>query len=86
MEGKIKVTEGIRPGVTAFYLGMGHWAYGASDVVVDGKTIKGDPRRGKGVHANAAIRVDPHLGNVCLSDMIGASAVFYDTRVKLVKA
>ncbi|MBI5881791.1 MAG: molybdopterin-dependent oxidoreductase, partial [Elusimicrobia bacterium] len=85
MVGRVIVTEGIRPGVTGFSLGWGHWAYGANDVVVDGQTIKGDPRRGKGVHANAAIRVDPHLGNVCLSDLVGASAVFYDTRVRLEK-
>lgn len=85
MVGPVKITEGIRPGTTAFSLGMGHWAYGSSDVLVDGKVIKGDPRRGKGIHANAAIRVDPHLKNVCLSDLVGASAVFYDTRVNLVK-
>jgi anaerobic selenocysteine-containing dehydrogenase len=86
MAGRVKVTEGIRPGVTAFSLGMGHWAYGASDVTVDGVTVRGDSRRGKGVHANAALRVDPHLGNVCLSDLVGASAVFYDTRVRFDRA
>ena len=86
MEGKVKVIEGIRPGVVAFSLGHGHWAYGASDVVVDGETVKADERRAKGVHGNAAMRVDPHLGNTCLSDITGGSAVFYDTQVKLVKA
>jgi anaerobic selenocysteine-containing dehydrogenase len=86
MAGKLKVIQGIRPGVVAFSLGHGHWAYGASDVVVDGKVVKGDPRRGKGLHGNAAMRVDPVLGNTCLGDPVGASAVFYDTRVKLVKA
>jgi anaerobic selenocysteine-containing dehydrogenase len=86
MEGKVKVIEGIRPGVVAFSLGHGHWAYGASDVVVDGETVKADERRAKGIHANAALRVDPNLGNTCLSDITGGSAVFYDTKVKLVKA
>ncbi len=86
MAGKLRVIQGIRPGVVAFSLGHGHWAYGASDVVVDGKVVKGDPRRGKGLHGNAAMRVDPVLGNTCLEDPVGASAVFYDTRVKLVKA
>jgi anaerobic selenocysteine-containing dehydrogenase len=85
MAGKVKIIQGIRPGVVAFSLGHGHWAYGASDIVIDGKVVRGDPRRGRGVHANAALRVDPHLKNTCLSDLTGGSAVFYDTRVKLVK-
>ena len=85
MVGKIRAIQGIRPGVVAFSLGHGHWAYGASDVVVDGKVIKGDPRRARGIHANAAMRIDPHIKNTCLSDLTGGSAVFYDTRVKLVK-
>ena len=72
--------------MVAFSLGHGHFAYGASDVVVDGETVKADERRARGVHANAAMRVDPHLGNTCLSDITGGSAVFYDTQVKLVKA
>jgi tetrathionate reductase subunit A len=86
MVGKVKVVQGMRPGVVGFSLGHGHWAYGARDVVVDGKTIKGDPRRATGVHLNAAMRVDPYLKNTCLVDPVGASAVFYDTRVKVTKA
>ena len=86
MVGKLRVIQGIRPGVVAFSLGHGHWAYGASDVVVDGRVIKGDPRRSRGIHANAAFRTDPVIKNTCLSDLTGGSAVFYDTQVKLVKA
>jgi anaerobic selenocysteine-containing dehydrogenase len=85
MAGKLRVIQGIRPGVVAFSLGHGHWAYGSADVRVDGKVVKGDPRRGKGLHGNAAMRVDPVLGNTCLEDPTGGSAVFYDTQVKLVK-
>ena len=85
MIGKVTVIEGIRPGVVSFSLGHGHWAYGAADIEIDGETVKGDKRRGKGLHANAAMRVDPILKNTCLIDTIGGSAVFYDTRVKLVK-
>jgi anaerobic selenocysteine-containing dehydrogenase len=85
MIGRLKVIQGIRPGVVAFSLGHGHWAYGAGDVVVDGKKIAGDARRAKGIHANAAFRIDPHIKNTCLSDLTGGSAVFYDTKVKLVK-
>jgi anaerobic selenocysteine-containing dehydrogenase len=84
--GQLKVSEGIRPGVVAFPLGYGHWASGASDIVVDGRRIKGDARRRAGFHANAALRTDPKLANTCLTDQVGASAVFYDTRVKVVPA
>jgi len=84
--GKIKAVEGIRPGVVAVSWHFGHWGYGASDTVVDGMTIRGDSRRATGLCPNAIIRVDPALGNACMTDPIGASSSFYDTRVKLVKA
>lgn len=86
MVGKVKVTETIMPGVITFTLGHGHWATGAVDVTVDGKVIKGDPRRATGIHANAAMWVDPHLKNTCMIDPVGGSVSFYDTKVKLVKA
>jgi anaerobic selenocysteine-containing dehydrogenase len=85
MIGRLTVIDGIRPGVVSFSVGYGHWAYGASDVVINGKRIRGDKRRGLGLHANAAMRVDPVLKNTCLSDVTGASAVFYDTKVKLIR-
>ncbi|OGX23620.1 MAG: molybdopterin oxidoreductase [Omnitrophica WOR_2 bacterium RIFCSPHIGHO2_02_FULL_45_21] len=85
MIGKLKVIEGIRPGVTAFSLGHGHWAYGAGEIVIDGKNIKPDKRRSLGIHANSAMRIDPYLKNVCLQDLVGASVAFYDTYVTLVK-
>jgi anaerobic selenocysteine-containing dehydrogenase len=82
---QVAIREGIRPGVVGFTLGHGHWAYGASDVVIDGQTVPGDPRRATGIHANAAMRVDPVLKNTGLADTVGGSAVFYQTLVKLVK-
>jgi len=85
MQGRIKAMEGIRPGVVAFSLGHGHWAQGSMPFEIDGKTIVRDVRRGKGFHANAAMRVDPILGNTTLSDVVGGSAVFYQSQVKLVK-
>ncbi len=85
MVGRLKVVQGIRPGVVAFPLGFGHWANGARDLVIDGQVIKGDPRRAVPFHGNAAMRVDPHLGNSSLSDLAGGSAVFYDTKVKVVR-
>jgi anaerobic selenocysteine-containing dehydrogenase len=84
MVGKLQVTETLRPGVVTFTLGHGQWASGASDVVIDGQVVKGDPRRGAGVHANAAMWIDPHLKNTCFIDKVGGSVSFYDTKVKLV--
>jgi anaerobic selenocysteine-containing dehydrogenase len=84
--GKVKTTQGMRPGVIAFALGFGHWGYGARDITIDGATIKGDPIRMSGFHANAAMRVDPVVTNTTLFDPVGGSAVFYDTQVKVVKA
>ncbi|MGB9724073.1 MAG: molybdopterin-dependent oxidoreductase [Chloroflexia bacterium] len=84
MVGKLRVIEGIRPGVVGFSLGHGHWAYGGTDIVVDGAVIRGDPRRITGLHANAAMRTDTHNPNTCLRDLVGGSAVFYDSRVKVV--
>ncbi len=85
MVGKVKVIEGIRPGHIAFALGFGHWANGSGTQTVDGVTIPGDKRRAGGVHANAAMRVDPVLKNTGLVDPVGGSAVFYQSQVKLVK-
>jgi tetrathionate reductase subunit A len=84
MVGKVAVIEGIRPGVVTFTLGHGHWATGAADMTVDGKVLKADPKRQGGVHANAAMWVDPHLKNTCFIDKVGGSVSFYDTKVKLV--
>ena len=86
MAGKLKVIQGMRPGVISFALGFGHFAYGSTGFVIDDQNIQGDPRRAGGLHANAAMRVDPYLGNTPLVDPVGGSAVFYDTMVKVVKA
>jgi anaerobic selenocysteine-containing dehydrogenase len=86
MVGKVRTTQGMRPGVIGFSLGFGHWAYGAHDLTINGQLIKGDPARVLGVHANAAMRTDPLVTNTTLFDPVGGSAVFYDTNVKVVKA
>ncbi len=86
MIGKVHVSETIRPGVITFALGFGHWADGASDLVIDGVVVKADPKRTTGVHANAAMWRDPHLKNTCMLDKVSGSVSFYDTRVKLVPA
>jgi len=85
MVGTLQTTTRIRPGVITFELGWGHWAYGASQQIIDGEAIPGDPRRAAGIHANAAMYVDEHMRSP-LSDVVGGSAVFYDTKVFLAKA
>ena len=85
MIGIVQVTQTIKPGVVTFTLGHGHWATGASDVIIDEKVIKGDPRRAKGIHLNAAMWLDPYLKNTTLQDPVGGSAVFYDSKVSLIK-
>lgn len=85
MVGKAKLTQTIRPGVVSFFLGFGHWATGAGDITVDGTVVKGESERRNGIHANAAMWVDPALRNTCLVDPVGGSVSFYDTSVNLVK-
>ncbi len=85
MIGIVKVTQTIKPGVVTFNLGYGHWATGSSDMIIDDKVIKGDPRRAVGVHLNAAMWIDPYLKNTPLQDPVGGSAVFYDSKVRLQK-
>jgi tetrathionate reductase subunit A len=85
MVGVVQVTETIRPGIITFTLGHGHWASGAADMQIDGMLVKGDPRRATGIHANAAMWIDPHLKNTCFIDKVGGSVSFYDTRVRLVR-
>jgi anaerobic selenocysteine-containing dehydrogenase len=84
VEGKIKLLQGMRPDVVAISWHFGHWAYGANDVVIDKQLIKGDESRKRGLCPNAIMAADPVLKNVTLQDLIGGSASFYDTNVKLI--
>ncbi len=86
MIGKLRTVEGLRPGVVCASWSFGHWAYCARDITVDGKVIKGEKSRESGVCTNAALTVDSGLKNSTLEDLIGGSAVFYDSFVGLVKA
>lgn len=85
MVGKARLIEGLRPGCVNVSWSFGHWAYGARDVVVDGKVIPGERTRESGVCPNAAMQLDSGLKNSTLEDLIGGSAVFYDSYVGLVK-
>lgn len=84
--GRIALTQTMRPGVISFALGFGNWATGAADLEIDGVRIRGEERRGKGVHANSVMWTDPKLRNICLFDPVGGSVSFYDTWVNLVPA
>jgi hypothetical protein len=85
IEGKVKILEGIRPGVVAISWHFGHWAYGSRDVVVDGGLVKGDPTRARGILPNPLMLEDTRVGNVCLTDPIGGSASYFDTPVKIIR-
>ncbi|SNS19662.1 Molydopterin dinucleotide binding domain-containing protein [Humidesulfovibrio mexicanus] len=85
VEGKLRVTQGLRPGVVSVSWHYGHWAYGARDVEIDGQRIPGEPVRGKGLVTNAASAVDGYLKDVCLTDPIAGDSAFTGSRVKLVK-
>ncbi len=85
IQGKVKFTQGVRPGVSLVSFHFGHWAYGARDIAVDGQTVKGDARRAAGLCSNPVLLLDEGTKTTCLTDPIGGSASFYDTRVKLVK-
>jgi tetrathionate reductase subunit A len=85
VEGKVRVTQGLRPGVVSISYHYGHWAYGARDIVIDGQRIPGEPARGKGLIANAAMAVDGYLKDVCLTDPIAGDSAFTGSQIKLVK-
>lgn len=83
--GRVKTIEGLRPGVMAFSLGYGNWANGSANYTIDGEVKSGIKAAGTGINANAAMMIDPHLKNVSLQDTLGASVVFYDSPVKLIR-
>ncbi|MBX6378085.1 MAG: molybdopterin-dependent oxidoreductase, partial [Clostridia bacterium] len=82
--GKVRVIQGIRPGTVMVSWHYGHWAYGARDVVIDGRRIPGDSRRGSGLVPNPAMAVDAYLKDVSMTDPIAGDAAYSTTRVKLV--
>uniref|UniRef100_A0A7V6A2S8 Molybdopterin oxidoreductase n=1 Tax=Desulfobacca acetoxidans TaxID=60893 RepID=A0A7V6A2S8_9BACT len=85
VEGKVRVTQGVRPGVVSISFHYGHWAYGARDINIDGQRIPGEPARGKGLAPNALMAVDGYLKDVSLTDPIAGDSAFTGTRIKLVK-
>jgi tetrathionate reductase subunit A len=85
VQGKVKLTQTVRPGVIMVSWSYGHWAYGARDVTIDSQIVKGDPRRAVGLCSNPVLLLDEGTKTTCLTDPIGGSASFYDTKVKVQK-
>lgn len=83
--GKVRVREGLRPGTVAVSHHFGHWAYGAQEVAVDGRRVKGDPRRGRGLQPNMVMLLDRVTKTSPVTDPIGGSAAFFDTKVAIEK-
>jgi len=67
LTGTAFLTEEIRSGVVVFPLGFGYWANGSSEVVVNGKLVKGDKRRATPLYLTAAMATDPVTKNVTLT-------------------
>ncbi len=85
IEGKVHLLEGLRPGTVTVSLSYGHWGYGAADAVVDGVRVPGDSRRATGLSGNSALLLDKVMKTTPITDPIGGSASFFDTRVKVIK-
>ncbi len=85
VEGKAWVTEGIRPGIISIPHSLGHWQYGSKPFELDGVKTSSAEWIGRGCSANPVMWLDPYLKNVCLTDPIGGSASFYDSRVAIIK-
>jgi anaerobic selenocysteine-containing dehydrogenase len=85
IKSRVRPIQGIRPGVVTMSWHFGHWAYGSRDVEIDGQIIKGDIRRRDSACPNPVMAVDKTVGNMTLTDPIGASAAFYNTKVSIKK-
>ncbi|RMH06114.1 MAG: molybdopterin oxidoreductase, partial [Nitrospirae bacterium] len=81
--GPAHLLEGIRPGVVAISHHFGHSQYGAQSFLIDGVPQPADPARANGVHPNPLMQIDPAIGVACLQDLVGGSASFYDTFVRV---
>jgi anaerobic selenocysteine-containing dehydrogenase len=85
IKSRVRVIQGIRPGVVTMSWHFGHWAYGSTDVTIDGETVKGDVRRKDSACPNPVLALDKSVTNMCLTDPIGASSSFYNTKVVIKK-
>ena len=81
----VKLTDEVRPGVIAFAHSYGHWQMGSKPFLINNRLTKFDPTRASGIQLNTIMRLDPVLNDVSLTDKIGGSASFFDTRVRIEK-
>ncbi|RMF13255.1 MAG: tetrathionate reductase subunit TtrA, partial [Alphaproteobacteria bacterium] len=82
-KGRVKLREGVLPGVITFSVGYGHWGYGASAVDIGGKRVLPDRIRSAGIHLNPIMRRDPDVWQMPLIDPVGGSATFFETPARL---
>jgi anaerobic selenocysteine-containing dehydrogenase len=85
IEGKARVTQGLKPGVVAISHHYGHWEQHSRPHVIDGKATGHDPSRGAGIQPTQIMRTDNRYPNVSLQEKIGGSCSFYDTWVRVQK-
>ncbi len=93
--GFAKVSNGVRIGVVNIPHSYGHWQYGSKTWKAGDESLPGDDfpegewdneKYGRGILSNLVMRVDDSIGSVGLQDLIGGSASFSDTWVKVEKA
>ncbi len=92
--GPAVVTKGIMKGVVSVSHSLGHFQYGSEGWEEAGKKIKGIKSRKGGSRINHILRLDDSQSmldadgkpTVSLQDLIGGSACYYDTYVKIEKA
>lgn len=83
VQGRAYVTEAIRPGVVAIANSYGHWEMSSRAVTIDGQQRDSDPGRALGISANLLMRIDPALGDVCLTEPVVGDTSFYETGVEV---
>jgi anaerobic selenocysteine-containing dehydrogenase len=83
--GKVRVTQGLKPGVVAISHHYGHWESHSRPVVIDGVAMPHDPSRGAGLQPTQIMRTDNQYSNVSLQEPVAGSCSFYDTWIKVEK-
>lgn len=100
IEGRIRVTQLVRPGTVGVSFHYGHTQLGAASLpirdadrvflgghaVTDAVGLKGNPRHATGLNYNDVARLDEDLGNTPLVDVQAGIPDFSSTRVKVERA
>jgi anaerobic selenocysteine-containing dehydrogenase len=83
--GKVRVTQGLKPGVVAISHHYGHWESHSRPIVIDDVAMPYDSSRGAGLQPTQIMRTDNRYPNVSLQEPIAGSCSFYDTWIKVEK-